>query len=55
MGDSSNKGIGLVYIGIAFKNECVSKKFNFNLNRDLNRKISCYAALNMIRKKINEK
>ena len=53
-GDSKNKDIGLVYIGIDFKNECISKKFNFNLTRNLNRKISCYTALNMIRKKINE-
>ena len=54
MGDSKNKDIGLFYIGIDFKSECISKKFNFNLTRDLNRKISCYIALNMIRKKINE-
>ena len=49
-----DKNIGLVYIGIAFKNKCISKKFNFNLNRDLNRKLSCYTALNMVRKIINE-
>ena len=53
-GDSKNKDVGLVYIAIAFKNKCISKKFNFNLNRDLNRKLSCYAALNMLRKIIYE-
>ena len=53
-GDSFNKNVGLVYIGIAYKNECICKQFNFNLTRDLNRKISCYTALNMIRKIIND-
>ena len=46
------KNIGLVFIAIAFKNQCIFRKFNFNLNRDLNRKISCYAALNILRKMI---
>ena len=53
-GDSNDKDIGLVFIAIAFKNECLYKEINFNLNRDLNRKSSCYAALNMIRKTIEE-
>jgi len=53
-GGAEGKEIGLVYIGISFKNKCISRSFNFNLNRELNRKFSCYAALNMIRKLINE-
>ena len=53
-GGSDDKDIGLVFIAIAFKNECLYKEINFNLNRDLNRKSSCYAALNMIRKTIEE-
>ena len=51
-GDSKNKNIGLVFIAIAFKNQCIFRRFNFNLSRDLNRKTSCYAALNIIRKMI---
>ena len=54
LGESNNKDVGLVYIALAFKNICICKKFNFNLNRDLNRKLSCYTALNMIRKVIEE-
>tara|TARA_Y100000994_G_C15675591_1_gene435580 strand:+ start:153 stop:1370 length:1218 start_codon:yes stop_codon:yes gene_type:complete len=54
LGESNNKDVGLVYIALAFKNTCICKKFNFNLNRDLNRKLSCYTALNMIRKVIEE-
>ena len=53
-GNSNDKNIGLVYIGIAFKDQCIVRKFNFNLNRDLNRKMSCYVALNIIKKIINE-
>ena len=53
-GGIKDKDVGLVYIGISFKNKCISKRFNFNLNRSLNRKISCYTALNMIRKVIDE-
>lgn len=52
--ESTDKKVGLVHIAIAFKNQCISKQFNFNLNRDLNRKLSCYTALNIIRKKIEE-
>ena len=54
LGGTKDKKVGLVYIGISFKNKCISRSFNFNLNRELNRKFSCYAALNMIRKIINE-
>ena len=54
LGESNNKDVGLVYIALAFKNICICKKINFNLNRDLNRKLSCYTALNMIRKVIEE-
>ena len=54
-GESINKNTGLVYIGISFKDTCFAKEFNFNFNRDLNRKISCYTALNIIKKIINDK
>ena len=53
-GGSKDKKVGLVYIGICYKNICIAKKFNFNLNRDMNRKITCYVALNIIRKIIND-
>ena len=52
--DDSNKDVGLVYFGISFKDMFISRKFNFNLNRDMNRKFACYAALNIVRKTIDE-
>ena len=52
--DDSNKEVGLVYFGISFKDMFISRKFNFNLNRDMNRKFACYAALNIVRKTIDE-
>ena len=53
-GGSNLKSVGLVYISIYYKNKHTTKKFNFNLNRDMNRKFTCYTALNMIRKVIND-
>jgi len=53
-GSVSNKAVGLVYISISFKDISITRKFNFNLDRDMNRKMTCYAALNMIRKIIND-
>ena len=52
--DSSSKNIGLVYIGISFKEVSIVKKFNFNLDREINREITCYTALNIIRRVIDE-
>jgi len=53
-GESDTKSVGLVYISIYYKDQCTTKKFNFNLTRDMNRKFTCYTALNMIRKAIND-
>ena len=48
-GGSVEKPVGLVYISVMFENDIITKKFIFNKDRDINRKITISAALNMIR------
>lgn len=51
-GGSKEKPVGLVYIGIAFKDSYEAFKFNFHGNRDRVRGYSVLNALNLIRKKL---
>ena len=54
-GGNKKKPIGLVYIGISSEKKTDVKKFIFNFNRDLHRKITCNTALNMVRLMIERK
>jgi nicotinamide-nucleotide amidase len=53
-GGNKSKPIGLVYIGLSTKNQDYVKKYNLNFNRNINRIVTTYKALNMIRLLINE-
>ena len=54
-GGSVEKPVGLVYISVMFENDIITKKFIFNRDRDINRKITISAALNMIRELVLRK
>jgi len=54
-GGSVEKPVGLVYISVMFENDIITKKFIFNKDRDINRKITISAALNMIRELVLRK
>ncbi len=49
-GGTSEKPVGLVYIGLATKNVLISKKFVFHGNRDENKKTFSDAALSTLKK-----
>ena len=49
-GGTSEKPVGLVYIGLATKDVLVSKKYIFHENRDKNKKSFSNAALSMLKK-----
>ncbi len=53
-GGTEEKPVGLVYISIYFKNTFYTKKFIFFKNRKIHREMTAQAALNMMRKTINE-
>ncbi len=53
-GGTDEKPVGLVFISIYFKNKFYTKKFNFFKNRKIHREMTAQAALNMLRKTINE-
>ena len=49
-GDTSEKPVGLVYIGLATKDVLISKKYVFHGNRDENKKAFSDVALNTLKK-----
>lgn len=49
-GGTSEKPVGLVYIGLAIKDVLISKKYIFHGNRDENKKSFSDAALSMLKK-----
>jgi len=53
-GGTEEKPVGLVYIGIAFKNNTIIKKFNFSGDRLENKISTCNAALKLLYEKLNE-
>ena len=51
-GATTNKPIGLVYIGYCDDKVCTGMKFNFGNDRLLNKQRTTWAALNMVRKQL---
>ena len=51
-GETPNKPIGLVYIGISTKNNLIAKEFKFGNDREINKQRSAQAALDMIRRNV---
>ncbi len=49
-GDTSNKPVGLVYIGVCDENICTARKFQFGNDRLLNKQRTSQAALDMLRR-----
>ena len=54
-GGTLDKPVGLVYISVFFGECILTKKFNFIKDRQINRKITLNAALNMVREIIDRK
>lgn len=50
--DLSDKPVGLVYISLSKKNTTIAKKYNFSGNRSKIRKLSCLAAIDLIKENI---
>ena len=53
-GGTNEKPVGLVYIAISYDNKAWVKEFNFFPKRSMHREATSQAALNMVRKVINE-
>lgn len=53
-GGTNEKPVGLVYIAISYNNKTWVKEFNFFPKRSIHREATSQAALNMVRKVINE-
>lgn len=53
-GGTNEKPVGLVYIAISYDNKAWVKEFNFFPKRSIHREATSQAALNMVRKVINE-
>ena len=53
-GGTNEKPVGLVYIAISYDNKVWVKEFNFFPKRSIHREATSQAALNMVRKVINE-
>jgi len=53
-GGSAEKPVGTVYIGVADKQGRVIKRFQFGTNREMNKTMSAYSALNMLRLLLRE-
>lgn len=51
-GGTPEKPVGLVYVGLAQKERCFSKKFHFFKDRLLNKERTVQAALNLLRREI---
>ena len=51
-GATTEKPVGLVYIGYCDDNVCTVKKFVFGNERLLNKQRTLYAALDMVRKQL---
>jgi nicotinamide-nucleotide amidase len=54
-GGTKEKPVGLVYIGLAVEAGTIAKKFQFTIDRETNKLLSTQAALNMLRKWLNER
>lgn len=51
-GGDGNNPIGSVWVGVAYKNELIAKRFQFGNNRERNIHITVLSALNLVRCKI---
>lgn len=53
-GGTPEKPVGLAYVGVAVREETIVKKFRFTRDREGNKLLSSQAALNMIRKALQD-
>ena len=49
-GGTEKKPVGLVFVGISYKNNVYIKKYNLTPNRNINRELTVILCLNEIRK-----
>ena len=54
-GGSENKPVGLVYVSISTNKKTKCKKFTFTNKREINRKITAYVCLSILKKKFLNK
>jgi nicotinamide-nucleotide amidase len=54
-GGTKEKPVGLVYIGISTQYKTIVNKYIFPKNREMNREMTAYTALNLVRMNINGK
>jgi len=54
-GGTQIKPVGIVFIGISYNGHTSVNQFNFNMNRNLHREMTCTTALNMVRLLLLEK
>jgi nicotinamide-nucleotide amidase len=51
-GATENKPVGLVYVGVASPQRAFAKKFNFGIDREINRTRATYSAIEQLRREI---
>ena len=54
-GGTDEKPVGLVWIGIAFPNKTIARKFIFGDNRERNLQMTVWSALNWLRFELKKK
>lgn len=51
-GATEDKPVGLVYVGVASEKRAMARKFNFGIDRDINRTRATYNAIELLRREI---